>query len=223
MRSFKHWTLRYVLRRCAGIATRLIHPGWPWLTPKAVRFLEAWLKPTDLVFEWGAGRSTLWIARRVRQVTSIEHNPAWFAKVKEQARRQNLRNIDLKLCTNEDGPPAESHYAMVIQEVHGDFDLIIVDGVPERRDQCALAAIQNLKPGGILLIDNANWYLPSSSSAPSSRSQESGPASPEWALFARRVFGWHNIWTTNGLWDTSMWIRPRESTLWLASLRHHGL
>lgn len=45
----------------------------PFMTPAETSLLERNLKRTDNVFEWGSGASTLWLAARVRHVTSVEH------------------------------------------------------------------------------------------------------------------------------------------------------
>jgi predicted O-methyltransferase YrrM len=195
-----------MFRRSLNLASNFAHPNWPWLTPQAVRFLDLWLKPTDTVFEWGAGRSTLWIARRVRQITSVEHDPAWFARVKSRAARQNLHNIELKFYPDGQASLSEPAYVAAINQVRDQFDLVVVDGL--RREQCALAAIPKLKADGILLLDNANWYLPSATRSPASRSLNDGPASVAWAEFAQQVSGWRVIWTTNGVTDTAMWVKP---------------
>jgi hypothetical protein len=97
-------------------------------------------------------------------------------------------------------------YVSSIAEVVGPFDLIIVDDL--YRDHCALSAIEYLRPGGLLLIDNINWYLPSRSVSPVSRRQEDGPASPLWAEFSDRVQAWRQIWTSNGVTDTAIWVKP---------------
>src|SRR5262245_28763699 len=49
----------------------------PWLTFGAVRFLESRLASTQRVFEYGSGGSTLFLARRVEQVISVEHDVRW--------------------------------------------------------------------------------------------------------------------------------------------------
>jgi predicted O-methyltransferase YrrM len=203
MRSLKHWTARYVYDRSKNIVSNRLHREWPWLTPAAVRFLDLWLKPSDRVFEWGAGRSTTWIARRVHSVTSVETSEAWFATVQSAARRNNLRNAELFLAADSDEPGA---YVSFVNQAAGPFDLIVVDGM--HRDHCALAAIEHLKPGGLLLVDNINWYLPSGSGSPTSRRQEDGPASPLWADFRDRVRAWRQIWTSNGVTDTAIWVKP---------------
>src|SRR5271166_3894544 len=123
----RHWTPRYVMQRCFNIASNLAHPNWPWLTPQAVRYLDAWLKPTHHAFEWGAGRSTLWIAERVRSITSVEHDPAWYVRVQSLARRRHLHNIHLKFYPDGRARPHDSAYSMAILGTTLEFDLVLVD------------------------------------------------------------------------------------------------
>ena len=47
--------------------------GQPFMTTEEIAFLAANLKPSDRVWEWGSGASTLWLAERCRRVTSVEH------------------------------------------------------------------------------------------------------------------------------------------------------
>jgi predicted O-methyltransferase YrrM len=206
MRSFAHWTPRYVFDRSLNLLSDLIHPEWPWLTPAAVRFLETRLKPADLVFEWGAGRSTLWTARRVKRVISVEHDPAWFRRIRSRATRRGLGNLEIKLVEDAQRPDCAIRYVEAIYEFEEKFDVISVDGL--HRERCALAALEKIKPGGMVLLDNANWYLPSSSRAPASRSRHQGASSSEWAEFQRQVSGWQVLWTSNGVTDTAIWFSP---------------
>jgi predicted O-methyltransferase YrrM len=205
MKKFDHWTARYVLDRSRNIISNFAHPNWPWLTPKAVELLKQRLTPADSVFEWGAGRSTLWLARRVSHVTSIEHHPRWFERVRIQAGRQRLTNISLKLVPDSECLLGAGHYVNPIYE-DAAFDLILVDGL--HRQSCALAAVNKIKAGGMIVVDNANWYLPSPSRSPASRASNQGPASCEWAAFARQVAGWRVSWTSNGVTDTAIWFAP---------------
>jgi len=205
MGRFDHWTARYVLDRSRNILSNLAHRDWPWLTPAAVEMLKQRLRPRDSVFEWGAGRSTLWLARRVRLVTSIEHDLLWFDRVQAQARRHRLTNVSLKLIPESGRPPGTAPYVSPIYQ-YAAFDLILVDGL--HRPHCALAALTRIKPGGMIVVDNANWYLPSSSRSPASRTPDQGPASQEWAAFERQVAGWRLCWTDNGVTDTAIWFAP---------------
>lgn len=52
----------------------------PWMTPAEIDLLERNLRPWMRVFEFGSGSSTEWLARRVRHVTSVEHNPFFAAR-----------------------------------------------------------------------------------------------------------------------------------------------
>jgi hypothetical protein len=73
-----------VLDRVRLLAHERRHPDAPWLTIEAVAFLEHRLACDGVGFEWGSGRSTVWLARRVRRLTSIEHDPTWFEKIRRR-------------------------------------------------------------------------------------------------------------------------------------------
>src|ERR1017187_6956786 len=137
MRSIKHWTPRYVYNRSRNIVSYRIHRDWPWLTPAAVRFLDLWLKPTDEVFEWGSGRSTLWIARRVHSIASGETDSEWFRKLRSIVQRESLPNVDLKFFSSNPAHDGVRDYVSFIAAAGGPFDLIIVDSL--YRDNCALS------------------------------------------------------------------------------------
>ncbi len=38
------------------------------------------------------------------------------------------------------------------------LDYALVDG--SYRDECVMRALEVLRPGGMLILDNANWYIP---------------------------------------------------------------
>lgn len=48
----------------------------PFMTPEEIAFLEKGLTPQSRVWEWGSGGSTLWLAKRVQRVTTVEHQKA---------------------------------------------------------------------------------------------------------------------------------------------------
>lgn len=53
----------------------------PWCTYSFVKFLEPRLRSTFDVFEYGCGNSTLWYAKRVRSIKSVENNEKWFNNI----------------------------------------------------------------------------------------------------------------------------------------------
>jgi predicted O-methyltransferase YrrM len=176
------------------------NPSAPWISRTMAEILEGWLKPGDRGIEWGSGRSTVWFAERVGYLVSVEHNPVWYRRVRAELERKRLQNVEYHLCEDE-----RAYCMLADQFPQESFDFCLVDGLA--RDCCALAAISLIKPGGILVLDNSNWYIPTSSHTPLSRKPEQGPYSERWADFLDAVEGWRRIWTTNGVFDTAMWVK----------------
>ncbi len=200
-RTIKHWTPRYIFDRVALAWSQRAHPDAPWLTSAAVDILNSWLHPTDTGFEWGSGRSTLWFAKRVAHLTSVEHDHNWYDLLSRQLTGPLADKVQyLHRC------PGRDYFKAIDTIQPYTLDFVLVDG--ENRDHCALAAIPKLRPGGYLIIDNINWYLPGCSHAPASRRYADGPASALWREFATIVSSWRMIWTSNGVTDTAFWTKP---------------
>ena len=196
-RGIKHWTPRYVIARIQLELNYHRNSTDPWLTQDAVRLLKQLLRPDDVGFEWGSGRSTIWLAERTKQLISVENDSKWYKSVSETISQKELKNVQyLFHSTDQDEETGnESEYVGAIRSCADDsLDYVLVDGWG--RDWCALAAIPKLKCGGMLIVDNANWYLP----APKPRapgSQELSPMNARWAQFLDEVSPWRPIWTTN--------------------------
>jgi hypothetical protein len=95
MRSFRHWTVQFICNRMTLWLYQRCHPDHPWLTRAANAILDSWLKPTDVGFEWGSGRSTIWFARRVHHLTSVEHDHRWWRKVQSDPHASRMDNVTL--------------------------------------------------------------------------------------------------------------------------------
>ena len=208
-RSYKHWTPRYLFDRLRLESYERLHPDHPWLTKAANRILADRLQPHHVGLEFGSGRSTLWIARRVRRLTSVEHDPAWAEKVSGMLRTARLTNVEYLLreadCGDEGA--AGSGYVRVLDRFGPEsLDFVLVDGI--YRAECALGATEGLRPGGLLIVDNINWYLPSMSHAPNSRCPAQGPANEKWGKFESRVAAWARDWTSSGVTDTVIFYKP---------------
>lgn len=67
MRSIEHWTPKYIVSRLREKIDHKLHPANPWLPRDAVRLLAQLLRPDDVAPEFGSGRSTFWITRRVKK------------------------------------------------------------------------------------------------------------------------------------------------------------
>jgi len=174
-----------------------------------IEILDTWLQPGDSGLEFGSGRSTRWFAKRVGHLTSVEHNPEWFRIVSGQLASLRGNGVDYRLCEDGDADSATTSYVKVASAIAQEsLDFCLIDGVA--RDHCALATLDRLKPGGILIIDNVNWYMPRTlkSLAPNSRGHEDGYSSDVWCEVGRRLASWRRIWTTNGVWDSALWVKP---------------
>jgi SAM-dependent methyltransferase len=202
----------YIFRRLYDIYFQRKHPNCPWLSPAAILLLDNWLKASDRAWEWGSGRSTAWLARRVSHLVSVEDNPMWHARVRETLSREGLLGkVDYRLLPcelNEQSEPARHPYADAIQEFPDNhFDFILVDG--NIRLACLRQALPKLKPGGLLGLDNANRYFPNAFLGGFTTVHEprATPRTPGWAALVDQLQGWRWLNSTNGIWDTRFWVK----------------
>jgi predicted O-methyltransferase YrrM len=209
--SRRHRTPQYIYHRTRQLFYERGNPGNPWLTPDAVRLLGGMLRASDQGIEFGSGRSTLWFAERVAQLTSVEHDALWHRAVSQDLRARGLTNVDYVLAPwDPDEPGQDSDYVGTLRRFpESGIDFALIDGA--YRDHAARLAMPRIKPGGLLIIDNVNWFLPSYSRAPASRSWAQGP-DERWIDIAQDLSNWRSIWTASGVWDTAIFVRPGEAS-----------
>ncbi len=118
----------------------------PWFTYPCVEYLKQLDLRDKSVFEWGSGNSTLFLANRCKDVTSVENNTDYFQKNK--ARLKNNAKLLLKTKLDE--------YVHAIAECNKAFDIIIIDG--QERFACAQLAIKYVSHDGIVILDNSSQY-----------------------------------------------------------------
>jgi predicted O-methyltransferase YrrM len=121
----------------------------PWIPYPVLLRLRRVLGPGARVLEFGSGGSTLWLARRVSTLVSIEHEAGWFERV-NRALRENPTSchIDYRLCQE---PEA---YCEVAGYPAAHFDLTIVDG--HWRHRAARKALEATSAGGYIYFDNSD-------------------------------------------------------------------
>ena len=209
MRSFRHWTPRYIKNRLVEMHYHKTCPDHPWLTKFANQILTSYLKESDLGLEFGSGRSTTWFAKHTQHLTSVEHNEVWYKKVSQMLKKLELQNVDYHLIpkdvSGDKGGKAE--YVRIVDRFRASsLDYVLIDGV--YRGFCALSVLDKIRPGGLLIVDNANWFLPCESFSPKSRTLIQGPKGNIWGKFNQSVSEWRRIWTSSGVTDTALFIKP---------------
>jgi hypothetical protein len=140
------------------------HPDEPWISQGAIHFLDSHLDRYGAGIEWGSGRSTTWFARRLRVLTSIEHNHGWAKTIREQLTASKVSNVEyleipLDHPESEGTKPnylVEPRYVAVANRFPGaSLTFALVDG--HYRQACIRAVIPKLRPGALLVVDNTDW------------------------------------------------------------------
>jgi hypothetical protein len=149
--SFQYGHVRSV---SGGIPVDRVGRPIPWYTYPAIEFLRQLDFGDRVVFEYGAGNSTLFWADIARRVVTVEDDPAWHARIAPRL----PPNVELILETD------LRAFAEAITRFDERFDVIVIDGPARQRTRlrCAEAALTRLAPGGLIILDNADW-LPESS------------------------------------------------------------
>ncbi|WP_020485676.1 class I SAM-dependent methyltransferase [Methylomonas sp. MK1] len=119
----------------------------PWITYPALEFLLQFDYKECVIFEFGAGNSTLFWAKRARNVVSVETDFEWFEVLREQ------KPFNVELTHIED---AEKFAESIIQSTEN-FDVIVIDSLKYRYG-ATLNAVKRLAPGGVVIFDNSDWY-----------------------------------------------------------------
>jgi SAM-dependent methyltransferase len=119
----------------------------PWINYPLMDFIEERLTKQMNVFEYGSGLSTLYFARRVKSIVSIEHNKDWFERVRSLIRNnKNATVIYVEL--NYEYPEA-----IRLAGIDKKYDLVLVDG--RMRNKCVENAVDLLSPTGVIILDDS--------------------------------------------------------------------
>jgi|GEM_PF-5353026 len=170
------------------------HPDMPWFAREAIPFIEKNLKPDYIGFEWGSGRSTVWFAKRIKHITSVEGRESWHNEVKKMLKKENIENkVDLRLAkiSNEHNysPIEVNNYVSQIDNFKKfSLDVVTVDG--HCRIPCLKNCLEKIKPGGMLILDNSDL--------------------PEFNEFHKIMKNIESKTFTNKIWETSVFFCPEK-------------
>lgn len=201
----KHYTLTFIYNRFKQKIYEIKNPDTPWMTSQSIKLLDQLITKDDNGVEYGSGRSTFWFAQRCKHLTSFEHNEIWFEIVNKKLSLLRNLNVIYKLKELNDNPLNSEYYKSIDSFKDLTLDFVIVDG--KYRDIVALKAINKLKMGGLLILDNAERYLPNNLNVPESISNDMENVEANWGKFINKVEKWRKIWTTNGVTTTLLLIK----------------
>jgi hypothetical protein len=141
-------------RNAATMALRA--PWWPY---DAVAWVVSVLSPEPQVFEYGGGGSTLWLEDRGAMVTVAEHDEAWHAQLADQvAAGTTVLFRPPSASGTVTSAAAAGYFDNYVATIDGrpdeSLDLVIVDG--RARVECVRHAMPKVRPGGLLLLDDAD-------------------------------------------------------------------
>jgi hypothetical protein len=210
----KSFSINYILYRFARPLLKvryklfkLKNPQVPWTTQASIKTFRKILTKDMIGFEYGSGNSTMFFAKHLKHLTSVEHNQEWFKLVRENLQKLDLVNVDYHFIPMEKKENKEysfyQDYTLTVRdfqirtEYHdyfsfikkypdNHFDFIIVDG--RARVECCLNAIPKLKSNGIFVLDNS----------------DRDRYKPVFTVLKE----WKHVTTTTGLFDTTIWFKP---------------
>lgn len=125
-------------------ATDAVGEPIPWYTYPAIEYLRSFVFEERDVFEFGAGNSSLFWARRSRSVISVEDDLKWFQHIDSRGKGNQ---VVIHRSQEED-------YVRCLSEQGRCFDIIVIDG--KWRMKCAVEAVKYLERGGMIVLDNSD-------------------------------------------------------------------
>lgn len=176
----------------------------PWIPFTAIDFLTGRINTQSQAFEYGGGGSTLWLARRLGHLTTVEHDPAWYEMIRDRLLSDPSLNVDLRLVQPDSSCNDQAYSSDLLRGSFKDYvseidqlpeqslDFVLIDG--RARMSCLRHSVSKVAPGGMLMLDDT--YRP--------QYDDAKEILKEWEL--REFVGLR----PNSLWPsvTSCWIRP---------------
>lgn len=118
----------------------------PWFTYPFLEFIENRLNQDMIVFEYGGGYSTLFFEKRVKSITSVEHDKYWYEKLSMLVSGK----VNLKWTELDYG----GKYCRKASETGVKYDIIVVDG--RDRVNCCIHGFSALTDSGIVILDDSD-------------------------------------------------------------------
>jgi methyltransferase family protein len=121
----------------------------PWLPFRLIDQLDAFLGPDAMVFEYGGGGSTLWFLDHGATVVTVEHHHEWASRLSGL-----ISSPRWKLLERSSEDNYRAYVSAITDHPPRSFDVVVVDG--RERARCAMAALDHVRPGGWLIVDDVD-------------------------------------------------------------------
>lgn len=148
----------------------------PYFSKTFLDQLTSWNIKDWQVFIWGAGdcptESTLfWFARHAASVVYVDWNEDWILQLSHFLKKIKVDNVEFRCRAIENITVTDSLFGVVKRNTLSDYgedssyvkaitesdkcyDCIIVDG--HHRNTCIEQAVKYVRPGGVIIFNNAN-------------------------------------------------------------------
>lgn len=125
-------------------------PQLPWISYNAISFFDHFLTKDKTILEFGSGMSTVWYAKRSKEVYSVEDYEPWYQKVCSTLEVCKQKNVVYKFKRG-------TNYSSYMADQGKLFDMIMIDG--SDRSACAANAVKLVKhKGGVIYLDNSDKH-----------------------------------------------------------------
>ncbi len=118
----------------------------PWVNYGMMHFLRNRIPYNLVVFEYGAGHSTLWWSTHAKRLMTVEHNKEWYEYILGKINKDNTELIYQEL-------EYDGAYSKMVNRLD-DIDIVFIDG--RDRINCAKQAVERLNEAGVIIWDNTD-------------------------------------------------------------------
>jgi len=124
------------------------------------KFIEKYLRPEDILLEWGSGSSTLYFSGLIKEVVTIEHDKDWVDTIQKLISFYDIKNIKQYLVPAHSPDPIPCRYEQFKDYVEFPkkeklkFTRILIDG--RARKYCAKSIYDVIDDSVIVFIHDFN-------------------------------------------------------------------
>jgi hypothetical protein len=138
--------------------------GLPWISWKAIDYLNKIDFRGKLVYEYGGGGSTIYFAKRGARVVTIETNSDWTTLIDDAVKRHKLQDlVTIETIDLVDGQSKQRYLDHILTV--DPWDVVLIDGddtdysgrcpYPISRMECVPNVLKTVRPGCMAIVDDS--------------------------------------------------------------------